>query len=168
MAQILIRPYQITDHESLQDIFWETTTRTQFTSINERVAFQEKYLESYLYQLAFVAQIEDQVVGYIVSAPQTHPQGLYWSEHLSLFDDLYERYPAHLHINCTEKARGHGVGSLLVTKLESELKSRGARGLHLITLAGARNVSFYQKLGFSHKVERLWGGKPLLFLGKTL
>jgi GNAT superfamily N-acetyltransferase len=168
MAQVIIRPYKTLDHEAVQEIFWETTTRTQFASINERVDFQEKYLESYLTQLALVAELKGQVVGYIVASISTDSDGAYWSEHLSLFEDLYHRYPAHLHINCAEEARGNGVGSLLVEKLEADLKVIGVGGLHLITLAGARNVSFYQKLGFNHKVERLWNGKPLLFLGKTL
>jgi GNAT superfamily N-acetyltransferase len=168
MAQVIIRPYQTGDHEAVQEIFWETTTRTQFASINERVEFQEKYLESYLSQISLVAELNSVVVGYIVAAPTTSQDGAYWSEHLSLFADLYERYPAHLHVNCAEEARGHGIGSRLVERLESDLTGLGVGGLHLITLAGARNVSFYQKLGFLHKVERLWNGKPLLFLGKTL
>lgn len=168
MAQILVRPYQDTDHEFVQDIFWETSTRTQFASINERVDFQQKYLESYLSELALVAELNQSVVGYIVASTTTHIEGASWSEHLSLFDDLYQRYPAHLHINCAEEARGSGIGSRLVERLESDLKGLGVGGLHLITLAGARNVSFYQKLGFSHKIERIWNGKPLLFLGKTL
>lgn len=168
MAQVIVRPYKTSDHEAVQDIFWETTTRTQFSSINERVEFQEKYLESYLSELALVAELDGSVVGYIVASITTNIEGAYWSEHLALFDDLYERYPAHLHINCAEEARGHGIGSRLVEQLESALKGPGVGGLHLITLAGARNVSFYQKLGFNHKVERLWNGKPLLFLGKTL
>jgi hypothetical protein len=56
----------------------------------------------------------------------------------------------------------------LIEELEADLQKIGVAGLHLITLSGARNVSFYQRLGFQHKVERLWNGKPLLFLGKTL
>ncbi|MFP5491058.1 MAG: GNAT family N-acetyltransferase [Bacteriovoracia bacterium] len=168
MAQVIVRPYKTSDHEAVQDIFWETTSRTQFASINERVEFQQKYLDSYFSELALVAELDGSVVGYIVASATTKNIGAYWSDHLSIFDDLYQRYPAHLHINCAEEARGHGIGSQLVERLEIDLIGLGVGGLHLITLSGARNVSFYQKLGFNHKVERLWNGKPLLFLGKTL
>jgi ribosomal protein S18 acetylase RimI-like enzyme len=168
MAQVIIRPYQNSDHEAVQEIFWDTTTRTNFASINERVEFQEKYLESYLSHKVLVAEINHNVVGYVVAALSTDSQASYWGEHLALFEDLYARYPAHLHINCAAEARGSGIGTRLIEKLEADLQMMGVAGLHLITLSGGRNVSFYQRLGFQHKVERAWNGKPLLFLGKSL
>ena len=168
MAEIIIRPYELKDFTAVSDIFWETTTRTEFANADERSAFRRFYLDSYLSQVAWVAESEGRVLGYIVATLDTLKDKAQWSAHLSLFEDLYERYPAHLHINFRPEARGLGLGSQLVAALENDLKQRGVPGLHLITAATARNVSFYLKNGFSHRVERLYNGKPLLLLGKTL
>jgi hypothetical protein len=60
------------------------------------------------------------------------------------------------------------VGALLLHAFESELRNSSVTGVHLITAAGARNVSFYTKNGYAHRVERLWEGRSLLFMGKSL
>lgn len=168
MAEILARAYQATDAEAVRAIFWETSSRREFPSVAERDKFEQKYLTSYLMKTALVALQRERVVGYVVCDLQTSPTEDYWSEHLSLFEDLYSRYPAHLHINCTESVRGLGVGGLLIDELLRQLRQLQCPGVHLITLGGARNVSFYLRHGFLHRVERLWNGKPLLLLGQTL
>ncbi|MFP5457416.1 MAG: GNAT family N-acetyltransferase [Bacteriovoracia bacterium] len=168
MAEVVVRSYQKSDAEAVKAIFWETSSRRDFPSTDERLNFEQKYLTSYFVKTALVAIKDEQVVGYIICDLKTSRAEAYWSEHLALFEDLYERYPAHLHINCTESVRGMGVGALLVEELLRHLRQLHCPGVHLITLGGARNVSFYLRHGFSHRVERLWKGKPLLLLGQTL
>ncbi|MBY0516256.1 MAG: GNAT family N-acetyltransferase [Bacteriovoracaceae bacterium] len=164
MAQILIRDFEESDLEQVQEIFWETSTRDQFNSIDERFAFQNFYLNSYFSKICLVAESSNQILGYILGSTESSSDEL----HLKIFEDCYEQFPAHLHINCHESARGLGVGSRLVSALEERLRSLGVKGLHLITASGARNVSFYEKNGFVQRVERIFNGKSLLLLGKTL
>lgn len=168
MAQLVVRPLAPTDHSQVEDIFWETSGRSQFATPAERAQFLSQYLTSYFTQLALVAVRDERVLGYIIATANTLAMRPDWAPHMASFEDLYERYPAHLHINCRAEARGLGVGSQLVAALENVLKERGVIGLHLITSATARNVSFYLRNGFSHRVERLWNERPLLLLGKTL
>lgn len=65
-------------------------------------------------------------------------------------------YPAHLHIDLLERARGLGLGRALVETQIVALMARGVRGLHL-DVAGdnANAIDFYEHLGFSevHRQE---------------
>ncbi len=167
MAQGLIRPYQPSDYSRVVDIFWETSARREFNSTSEREKFQQQYLDDYLTQIALVYETQN-VAGYVVATLDTLGMREKWPLHLALFEDLYARYPAHLHINLTSELRGQGVGSQLLAALEKVLKEHHIPGVHLITSGAARNVSFYLHNDYSHKVERLWNDHPLLFLGKTL
>ena len=45
--------------------------------------------------------------------------------------ELAEAYPAHLHIDLLERARGRGLGRLLIERLLGELRARGVPGVHL-------------------------------------
>lgn len=85
-----------------------------------------------------------------------------------LFADQFEKFPAHLHINCHPDARGKGVGTALVRELCDRLKAQNIPGVHLITSSSQRNAEFYRRNGFDVEVERDWRGHPLLFMGKKL
>lgn len=67
--------------------------------------------------------------------------------------ELRTQYPAHLHINLSEKARGQGVGAALVGTFFSELQKRKTPGCHVF--CGSGPVSFYEKQGFQirEKIE---------------
>jgi ribosomal protein S18 acetylase RimI-like enzyme len=63
--------------------------------------------------------------------------------------ELTEAYPAHLHIDLLERARGRGLGRALVQRLLGELRDRGIRGVHLGADASNTNaIGFYEHLGF--------------------
>jgi GNAT superfamily N-acetyltransferase len=164
----VIRSYESQDFSQLVEIFWETSARQSFSSDEEKAAFRHQYLDAYLNDVVFVAAEGERVLGYILCQLDTLAKKSEWSPHLALFADLYEQYPAHLHINFRSDSRGAGLGSGLVKALEESLLRRNTRGLHLITAAEARNVSFYNKNGFSHQVAREWKSSALLFMGKTL
>ncbi|HRJ62606.1 MAG TPA: GNAT family N-acetyltransferase [Azospirillaceae bacterium] len=74
------------------------------------------------------------------------------------FADLFERFPAHLHVNVDEAFRGRRIGAALVDAFAADCRT----GLHVVTGAAARNRSFYRRCGFAFEVER--GG--LLFMGR--
>jgi ribosomal protein S18 acetylase RimI-like enzyme len=160
MAQVLISPYQMSDHEGVEKIFWQTSARTSFENPDKKKQFQTHYLDRYLQEIALVAKINSKVVGYIIATENS----LKMPHSTDLFSDLYEDYPAHLHINCDENFRGQGIGRQLIDTLENKLKSQGCAALHLITSPSAQNVSFYRQLGFDFEVLR----GEMLFLGKKL
>lgn len=63
-------------------------------------------------------------------------------------------FPAHLHIDLQERARGTGLGRALVERLLSELRDREVAGVHLGVDASNENaIGFYEHLGF-REVDR--------------
>jgi len=168
MGSGVIRPYEASDFAQLVEIFWETSARTEFASEQEKLAFRQQYLDAYLSDVILVATAGPRVLGYVLCQTDTLGQRSQWPPHLHLFADLYAEFPAHLHINFRAEARGTGLGSALIGALEELLVQCGKKGLHLITAASARNVSFYNKNGFNRQEARDWKGTSLLFMGKTL
>jgi len=64
-------------------------------------------------------------------------------------DEVMRDYPAHLHIDLMERARGQGLGKMLVERLLTDLRGRGIRGVHLDVAADNLNAkAFYGHLGF--------------------
>lgn len=174
MASTIIPANKNSDYyKQIQDIFWETSARSDFENEVEKAEFEKRYLGIYLKDysdLVFVAVNEERVLGYILGSPSTSDGKdiLLANPHLEVFADMFDQYPAHLHINLRAETRGHGIGSELIATFEQSLRAKSVMGLHLITAPTARNVSFYIKNGFMHQVEKSWNGRPLLFLGKTL
>jgi GNAT superfamily N-acetyltransferase len=174
-------------------VFWETANRREFAADEQRSAYRRMYFDYYweqapeLFLLALGPTSEPaeppQVLGYVCGVADTRRHGELYelAPHIRLFDDLYERYPAHLHINLTAASRGRGLGSELISALEdrltgrvalAEVTDRGgsepsqraaspaaipAPGLHLVTAAGARNTRFYRKNGFVDEYPRRLG-----------
>lgn len=174
-------------------IFWETAYRRDFPSAAERVAFRRRYFGYYgeaAPEYFLVARVNDQdpaaqgsldagaaagVFGYICGVADTrrHLELYEIADHVPLFDDLYAEFPAHLHINLTAKARGRGIGGMLVERLAEAVSTAGACGLHLVTGPEARNTSFYRRQGFVREVRRelpapQGPGTELLFMGRLL
>lgn len=164
----MIRAYQARDYGQVTDVFWETTTRQEFSNETERRKFQVQYLDDYLDQLAYVAVEEGVVLGYVVGRADTLLVEATWAPHLEIFRTEYEHYPAHLHINCRTIAQGKGLGGQLLAALEKDLFARGVKGLHLITAADARNVNFYKKYGYLEVAQKPWKTAQLIMLGKIL
>jgi len=79
-------------------------------------------------------------------------------------DDLYDRYPAHLHINLLPACQSRGAGSELLALFESRVRAAGARGIHLVT--SERNLKalpFYRKHGYAPErtlAPGLWSDAP--------
>ncbi len=88
-------------------------------------------------------------------------------------------YPAHLHINLTEAARGFGLGKRLMNVCLDQMAGLGVPGIHLNTTSlNAAAVKMYEKMGFElldrkrtylwepwlpgAEVENLVYGKPLV------
>lgn len=58
-------------------------------------------------------------------------------------------YPAHLHLNLAESARGQGAGTQLMAKFFEQCRAAGVTGVHLSTRADNKEAQqFFQKNGF--------------------
>ena len=168
-------------YSAIETVFWETANKTRFDTTAERERYRRSYMDHYWEtapELFLLALRSQQVLGYVCGVADTrkHVQLRRLADsagHIELFADLYDRFPAHLHINLTAASRGQGLGGRLVRALEERLRHPDiqARGLHVVTSAQARNVRFYRHNGFSYEVPRRLGGErgpTLLFMGKQL
>jgi ribosomal protein S18 acetylase RimI-like enzyme len=73
--------------------------------------------------------------------------------------EITASYPAHLHIDLQERARGKGFGRLLVDRLLDDLRARGIPGVHLgVDERNENGIAFYEHLGFI-EVGREPGGR---------
>jgi hypothetical protein len=48
------------------------------------------------------------------------------------------------------------------------LSRAGAKGMHVVTSADARNVRFYERVGFRPRATTTVNGNELVFLGRAL
>ena len=168
---IEIRKYEQKDKEYLRKICLETSAFDINAKNTEKflyLMFNDYYTEVEP-DVCFVAVDEDDIpVGYIICSKNN-------KEYEKVFNTFYQpeidalgvkfafmsrcekaahkfyskKYPAHLHIDLTEKCRRQGVGTKLINALKDELKNQGINSLMLS--CGAANkpaVNFYQKNGF--------------------
>lgn len=160
--------------QSVETIFFESSIKKKFANAEEKAHFRFKYLDWYIKnhpELFFIAIDGDKnIQGYICGAPDTAAESELSSLHpwFSLFSHLFLHYPAHLHINCAENARGVGLGTALLNVLENTLQSKQILGVHLVTSPEARNVGFYDRNGYKFSQTVVWKDAPLLFMGKSL
>jgi len=63
--------------------------------------------------------------------------------------ELSREFPAHLHIDLQERARGTGLGRVLIERLIAELRERRVSGVHLgVATDNTSAIGFYEHLGF--------------------
>ncbi|MBV1695604.1 MAG: GNAT family N-acetyltransferase [Hyphomicrobiales bacterium] len=155
-------------------IFFEASGRT-FVDAASKDAFHDLWLGQYLrhdrgHVWLAVQPIEGgtagRVVGYLAGSRANPAQDPRFAE-LPYFAELAEpcrRYPAHLHINLAQAERGRGIGGRLIAAFSATLREAGEPGVHVVTGALARNVSFYRRLGFDEVARCTWNGRPLAML----
>ncbi|WP_248962799.1 GNAT family N-acetyltransferase [Sphaerisporangium perillae] len=81
------------------------------------------------------------------------------------FDELYERYPAHLHIDILPRGQRAGLGGRLMRTLVGALRSRQIRGLHLGVGSGNPGAhAFYLACGFTEERRAPWGSTMVMDL----
>lgn len=147
---------------SLLDIFLATLPNKENTD-----KLKAKYFDPYFAGdgIIFYFKNNNKVLGYIFGSlkldKDNHP-------YYKLINDELSFYEAHLHINCLPGYEGQGIGSKLLMALENELALRSVKGVHLVTLDGAKNVQFYLKNNYQTLTSVTHNGVSLLFLGKKL
>lgn len=155
---------------ALEEIFFLSTTRTSFASPEERARFLRTwtgwYVEHAPADIWFARDETGAILGYLtgckdsagaVELARTIPK-------YEVFADLFPTFPAHLHVNVRPGHRDRGIGRRLVDAYAEDCRADGLPGVHLVTGTFARNVSFYQRAGFTEATQR----GPLLFLGRRL
>lgn len=64
-------------------------------------------------------------------------------------DAVVAEFPAHLHIDLLERARGLGLGRVLIERQLHDLRARRVQGVHLdVASDNANAIAFYRHLGF--------------------
>jgi ribosomal protein S18 acetylase RimI-like enzyme len=160
----------------VKEIFYLSSAVKSFKDAHHKDDFFEKWCGDYmrLYSESFYLLIDEKVNG---NKTLGYLSGIKDSKNalinlrvpgLSLFEDLYSDFPAHLHINFHPDARGAGYGSILTEHYCGLLREMSIPGIHLVTSPEARNVSFYKKLNFNFESIRQLNSSKLLFLGKKL
>ena len=153
-----------------EKIFFESSSKTHFTSDDERAQFRYRYFGIYLQspQHFFVALRNNEILGYLAGSADTNALHFQLHPYLEAFRSTIEHFPSHLHINLSEKARGLGIGSKLIQTFENHLQFIDSKGVHLITSHGARNVSFYQKNDYRLAQESFINSNHLLMFAKSI
>ena len=182
----LVRPVQPSDQRAVGDIAYATG----FFGASARIFFPAPALFRALWVAAyfrgagfagFVAEVDGQVVGYVLGAPDGHlyqrglrraapeilaalpTRGLWgclpylWRAalwHAPQADPA--RVPAHLHLNLLPQARGHRLGERLLRAHLRTLAGAGVPGVQLSTTAeNGAALGLYRKLGFQEAHTRL-------------
>jgi len=150
-------------------IFFESSGTKSFADEAERTAFRERWLGRYLArepQWAYLALARDgAVAGYLVGSDgESGADGAQFHDFAPFMAD----YPAHLHVNLAANFRNRGIGRDLIEAFAADAARAGARGMHVITGADARNVGFYERAGFRIVARTAAGGRELVLLGRAL
>ncbi|MFS2224530.1 GNAT family N-acetyltransferase [Pantoea sp. B65] len=193
-----IRPARPEDREALSRICLETADAGKDAS----ALYSDCHYPGLLYVLpyaifapdfAFVLAMGEQVVGYVVAAPDTvafentleqewwpelrqryahrQPQAALDMKVLSQIRttgrasaELTGPWPAHLHINLLPLAQHGGWGRRLIEHQLTALRAAGVSGVHLgVSLQNEQVCAFYEKLGFRHIFRR-----NAIYMGQSL
>ena len=57
---------------------------------------------------------------------------------------------------------------MLIEAFAADAHRAGAKGMHVVTSADARNVRFYEREGFRERARTSVNGRELVFLGRSL
>lgn len=155
-------------------IFFENSD-VIFKNDREKASFQFKYLDYYIENCSDffnVSFYNDQICGYICG--DINIETIYdlakYHKYLDLFQNSYKDYPAHLHINLSNRFQGLGIGSKMIEHFCSALLVANCElnGVHIITSEDSRNVNFYSKNGFNDIRKDLVSDSKLILMGKEL
>lgn len=176
---IVVKPYAAIANDApaaaaIEAVFFASSNTKSFADEAARAAFRERWLGRYLLlfpDCCFVAvDAVGNPVGYICGSLEDPARNHRFADqpHFAHFAHVTPDYPAQLHVNLADSARGHGIGRLLIDALVARAHAAAAPGIHAITSRGARNVGFYTANGFSEVAAATIGDKQLVFLGRNL
>jgi ribosomal protein S18 acetylase RimI-like enzyme len=158
--------------QGITEVFWLTAQREEFASDDERHQYYHRWAGGYLEEYpdwVYTAQEDGKILGYLLGCPDsTQALSVLDFPGLDLFQDFFDRFPAHLHINVHPQGQGMGIGRRLIEAYCGDLKKSGSPGVHLITTADAKNPGFYRAVGFNFEHQHKADTYTLLFMGRSL
>lgn len=154
-------------------IFFAASSVQGFRDAAHRAAFRHLWLGRYLVEEpgeAFIALCDGDVCGYLVgSLVDPAPRAAFAElDYFQAFAAETARFPAHLHVNVDDGARGRGLGARLVERFMAHARARGIAGVHIVTGAGMRNVRFYDRLDFREVARAPRNGGTVVMLAREL
>lgn len=158
----------------IREIFFTSSTRQSFPNLQAKEAFWSQWTHYYFDfepKLILLDFHGDRLAGYLMGASDSEKalaEILSFNPSYELFQDLFEKYPAHLHINFHSDFRGRGRGGFLIEDFLQRLQSLEVPGAHLVTVPDTRNAGFYRQHGFEFEETRQWLDRDLLFMGRRL
>jgi ribosomal protein S18 acetylase RimI-like enzyme len=157
------------DLDRFREIFFLTSVRKHFDSLEEKERFFERWTGYYRRaepESLFVARNEvGELIGYLTGCKNTRLAPDLMNP---LWTDLFVRFPAHFHINCHPQGQRMGIGTMLVEEFVKYLCANGLSGVFIVTDPEAENKKFYRKNGFGFEVTRSFNGRSLVFMGREL
>ena len=162
----------------LREIMMDSRLPEPFPDAESEAAFEDRWLRKYFDDPAVILFISTErpetdrpsdTTGYILVQPEPVSEAE-WQADMPYYESFAAHlpdFPAHLHINMDAAHRGRGVGAHLLNAACAQVRESGARGIHLITAADARNVGFYTANGFS-EIARDHRDKIRVMLGRSL
>jgi GNAT superfamily N-acetyltransferase len=80
---------------------------------------------------------------------------------------IAERYPAHLHLNLSERVQGRGAGTLLFSEWMTLASQQGVGAAHVgVNSANARALRFWSKRGFARLTPEHDGSERTIWMGR--
>lgn len=162
----------------VREIFFETSARKLFRDQAEKDRFffnwMDFYIKNYPAQLLLAVEstpqleVAPKVMGYLTGCNDSRAAAVTLNTRIRsfpIFEDLFKDFPAHFHINFDPAYQGQGIGSALVNQYKALLAGIDCSGVHIVTAADSRNVTFYFRNGFTEQWERDYLGSRLKFMG---
>ena len=179
-----IRQCEKSDQSALRDICEETSSIPCETDAQKaflHLVFCDPYAETQTEHCFVAVDEQNTPLGYILCAPDTRAfLRIFWRDYLPKIDKLglyfgiqgrgaqfihaalCKTFPAHLHIDLSERARHRGTGTALMNALKAHLASMGIHTLFLSCAAKNETaVRFYLRNGFVC-VATMFGAKLLI------
>ncbi len=159
---------------AIEEIFFLCASQQSFSDEKMRREFLRRWTDYYRHQeigqILLYRQADRQIVGYLTGClDSSSAEPLYRDiGSYQFFDTYFDRFPAHFHVNCHPMHSSRGVRPALVHAFLKACRAASLSGAHVVAAAGARNVAFYQRLGFEPIEERDFEGTRRLLLGLGL
>jgi len=158
----------------IREIFFLSSKYAAILDTSQEEAFFNRWAGSYIenYDSHFylaLSRTTNQLLGYLSGCPNSLASlNKLDIPCLSLFEDLFTQYPAHLHINCHPLSRGKGIGTQLINQFCKDLCDQKIPGVHIITSPTAKNIGFYKRTNFSYQTSRKLNETSFHFMGRVI
>ncbi len=157
----------------IEEIFFLSSSVQSFDSDDARQRFLDAwtgyYRESEPDGIYLCLTPDKRVAGYLMGCRDSRAAKRLYADIASyaVFEDQFDAYPAHFHVNCHPDHRERGIGGRLVAAFLDDCRGKGLSGVHVVTAEGARNIGFYRRCGFETVAQRRWRDRDLVCLARV-